>query len=153
VLRFEFICPTPGLAHTLIAMTPLQRKKALMKIWILTQGDFFHRREIDLVYAQFIKEELANWDIPTIAISGNHDQHSADGIRENSLYLLESFAPHWQMVVEPTIALGVAWIPYRYWYPAEPASRSSAENAPAAITVTLQVQHIPGGRVLPSSSQ
>jgi DNA repair exonuclease SbcCD nuclease subunit len=60
---------------------------------------------------------LSNWTVPFIALPGNHDQTSLDGVT-HSLTPLAFACPSTRIITHPTVLLGAVWLPYRRQYPA-----------------------------------
>lgn len=89
------------------------RERASKTMASVVQGDFWEARtSVQHETLNAVRAALHPWQVPTVAITGNHDQSTASG-SEHGMNILEDISSAWTVISEPTLAGTALWLPYR----------------------------------------
>ena len=79
---------------------------------VIFLGDFWHEKGILRVeMLNSVMREMRTWRLPFIAVPGNHDQSTLNGL-EHALTPLAMVMPACRIISEPTVFLDALWMPY-----------------------------------------
>jgi hypothetical protein len=109
---------------------------------VIFLGDFWHERGLLRVEPlNAVLKAVSKWNVPFIALPGNHDQTSLDGVM-HSLTPLAFACPSTRVITHPAVFLGALWFPYRRQYNALKIRMNQMLNATGEEPVRAIFCHV-----------